>query len=132
MTGAADDLLVRTADALRVFTQVDTADDGSLRFDYAGALCSLNAMTLTDGLDVVSLTCVLAWDRPASAALHKRVAARNDELQFGTVVAFTRGRTVDVVLRYAFPASGLDDTALTTMLLLVLSGAETAREGLVP
>jgi hypothetical protein len=91
-------------------------NDGSLRFDFQGALCSLSAFTLTPGLDVLSLTCVLAWDRPLKPQLHKRVA---DKL-------------ADVILRYTFPAAGLDDMALTTMLLLVLGGAGEARKGLLP
>jgi hypothetical protein len=35
-------------------------------------------------------------------------------------------------LRYTFPASGLDDEAMLTMLILVLAGVEKAREGLLP
>ena len=38
----------------------------------------------------------------------------------------------DVVLRYTFPAGGLDDDALTTMLALVLTGVESSRRGLLP
>ncbi|MFT7025649.1 MAG: hypothetical protein ACJA07_004778, partial [Rhodococcus sp. (in: high G+C Gram-positive bacteria)] len=38
----------------------------------------------------------------------------------------------DVLLRYIFPASGLDDEALMTMLVLVLGGVEKARENLLP
>ena len=37
-----------------------------------------------------------------------------------------------MVLRYTFPAAGLDDGALTTMLALVLAGVESSRQGLVP
>jgi hypothetical protein len=110
--------------------RVDT--DGSLRFDFQGALCSLSAFTLTPGLDVLSLTCVLAWDRPLKPQLHKRVAERNAALQFGSIAVMTRGKLADVVLRYTFPAAGLDDQALTTMLLLVLGGAGEARQGLLP
>lgn len=106
-------------------------NDGSLRFDYEGALCSLDAVTLAPGLDVLTLTCVLAWDRPLKPALHKRVAERNATLQFGSIVVVSREKLADVVLRYTFPAVGLDDGALGTMLLLVLSGAGKARQGLV-
>jgi len=41
-------------------------------------------------------------------------------------------KSADVLLRYTFPASGLDDEALMTMLVLVLGGVEKAREGLLP
>ncbi|ONM48730.1 hypothetical protein B0T44_03010 [Nocardia donostiensis] len=107
-------------------------NDGSLRFDYQGALCSLGAMTLTPGLDVLTLTCVLAWDRPLKPQLHKRVAERNNSLQFGSITVIGHGKLADVILRYTFPAAGLDDQALATMLLLVLSGAGQARRGLLP
>ncbi|MEU1526316.1 hypothetical protein ACIBEK_11240 [Nocardia fusca] len=107
-------------------------NDGSLRFDFQGALCSLSAFTLTPGLDVLSLTCVLAWDRPLKPQLHKRVAERNASLQFGSIALIAHDKLADVILRYTFPAAGLDDMALTTMLLLVLGGAGEARKGLLP
>ncbi|MFC8383495.1 YbjN domain-containing protein [Nocardia sp. NPDC056952] len=105
--------------------------DGSLGFEYDGALCSIRAVTLAPGLTVLSLTSVLAWDRPLKTALHKRVAERNNEIQFGSVTLIARGQLGDVILRYTFPAEGLDDGALTTMLLLALSGASRARQGLL-
>lgn len=107
-------------------------NDGSLRFDYEGVLCSASAFTLTPGLDVLSLTCVLAWDRPLKPQLHKRVAERNAALQFGSIAVIAHDKLADVILRYTFPAAGLDDQALTTMLLLVLGGAGEARKGLLP
>lgn len=131
-TDGANALQERAAKALEHFVTVDIAADGSLGFEYAGALCSLSAMTLSAGLDVLSMTCVLAWDRPVSAGLHKKVAERNSSVQFGSIATFSHGRLVDVILRYTFPAAGLDDEALTTMLLLALSGADTARQGLLP
>ncbi|MET8776364.1 hypothetical protein AB0H49_16010 [Nocardia sp. NPDC050713] len=106
--------------------------EGSLGFQYEGALCSLRAVTLAPGLDVLSTTCVLAWDRPLKPQLHKRVAERNNNLQFGSLTVIGRDKLADVILRYTFPAAGLDDQALTTMLLLVLSGAGRARQGLLP
>ncbi|MEV0948405.1 hypothetical protein [Rhodococcus sp. NPDC049939] len=125
-------LLERTANALANFTTVDRSDGDSLSFEYAGALCSISAMTLTEGLDVLSMTCVLAWDRPVSPSLHKKAAERNSALQFGSIAVFGHGRLADVILRYTFPAGGLGDEALTTMLLLVLGGADTSRQGLLP
>ncbi|MFM1728534.1 hypothetical protein ABI214_23965 [Prescottella soli] len=121
---------VRTRAALEGFAAVDADDDGSLRFEYGGALCSLRAVTLADGLDVLSLTGVLAWDRTLKPALHKRVAERNAQAQFGTISVIAHGKLADVVLRYTFPATGLADAPLATMLLLVLSGVEEARKGL--
>lgn len=128
---AAEALQERVRAALAGFVAVTADDDGSLRFEYGGALCSLRAVTLADGLDVLSLTGVLAWDRTLKPTLHKRVAERNAQAQFGSISVITRGKLADVVLRYTFPATNLDDAPLTTMLLLVLSGIEDARQGLL-
>ncbi|MGW0041077.1 hypothetical protein [Rhodococcus sp. NPDC003348] len=122
----------RARDTLAHFVTVTETDDGSLGFEYAGALCSLRAVALAPGLEVLALTAVLAWDRPVSTTLHRRVADKNAALQFGLVSVITRGRFADVILRYTFPAAGLTDEALTTMLLLVLSGVDDSRQGLLP
>ncbi len=129
---SAEELQARAGAMLARLVNVTVADDGSLGFEYGGALCSLRGVNLSEGLDVLSLTCVLAWDRPLRAPLNKRVADRNDALQFGTIGVVGHGKLADIILRYTFPASGLSDEALTTMLLLVLSGAERSRKGLVP
>ncbi|WP_181698392.1 hypothetical protein [Nocardia sp. GTS18] len=126
------DLQARTGACLQmqdVDVRVDA--DGSLGFEYDGALSSIRAVTLAPGLTVLSMTCVLAWDRPLKPQLHKRVAERNAEIQFGSVTLISRGKLADIILRYTFPAEGLDDQALTTMLLLTLSGASKARQGLL-
>lgn len=128
----AELLQLRAQEALANFVEIRVGDDGSLGFEYAGALCSLRAVTLAPGLDVLSVTCVLAWDRLSKPALHKRVADRNAQLQFGSISVIGHNRLVDVILRYTFPAAGLENEALTTMLLLVLSGADQARQGLLP
>ncbi len=67
--------------ALGQFADVSVGDDGSLGFSYAGALCSLRAVALSPGLEVLALTAVLAWDRPSSGTLRARVAVRNSESQ---------------------------------------------------
>lgn len=118
--------------ALSQFATVVVGEEGSLGFDYAGALCSLRSVALSPGLEVLSLTAVLAWDRPLKPALHKKVADRNADSQFGSISVNTHDKQADVLLRYTFPASGLDDEALMTMLVLVLGGVEKAREGLLP
>ena len=118
--------------ALSQFATVAVGEEGSLGFDYAGALCSLRSLELSPGLEVLSLTAVLAWDRPLKASLHKKVADRNAESQFGSISINVHEKMADVLLRYIFPASGLDDEALMTMLGLVLGGVEKARENLLP
>jgi hypothetical protein len=127
------DLQARAGACLSLYdVDVRVDPEGSLGFEYEGALCSLRAVTLAPGLDVLTLTCVLAWDRPLKPQLHKRVAERNSQIQFGSVTLINRGTLADVILRYTFPAAGLEDQPLATMLLLVLSGAGKARQGLLP
>nr|WP_232851086.1 hypothetical protein [Nocardia acididurans] len=124
-------MLTRAA-AVLIRYEVDVrVEDGALGFEFEGGLCSLRAVTLTPGLDVLTLTCVLAWDRTLKPQLHKRVAERNASLQFGSITVIAHDKLADVVLRYTFPAAGLSDDALTAMLLLVLSGAGEARKGLL-
>ncbi|MGW4533866.1 hypothetical protein ACWEOI_23250 [Nocardia sp. NPDC004340] len=107
-------------------------EEGALGFEYEGALCSLRGVNLSPGLDVLALMCILAWDRPVKPQLHKRVAERNAALQFGTLTVVSRDKLADVILRYTFPAAGLEDEPLATLLLLTLSGAGRARQGLLP
>ncbi|GAB2691983.1 hypothetical protein [Nocardia thraciensis] len=128
----AQELQVRAGACLAQYDIPVRIEDGGFGFEYEGALCSLRGVNLSPGLDVLTLTCVLAWDRPLKPQLHKRVADRNSALQFGSITIFSHEKLADVILRYTFPAAGLDDEALTTMLLLVLSGAGRARQGLVP
>ncbi|WP_067891019.1 hypothetical protein [Nocardia vaccinii] len=127
------DLEARAGACLAHYGSVDVrVEEKALGFEYEGALCSLRAVNLAPGLDVLTLTAVLAWDRPLKAQLHKRVAERNNALQFGSLTVIGHEKLADVILRYTFPAAGLGDEALATMLLLVLSGASRARQGLVP
>lgn len=132
MSDATDELQARAGACLERYDVAVRVEDGGLGFEYEGALCSLRAVNLAPGLDVLTLTCVLAWDRPLKPQLHKRVADRNAELQFGSITIIGHLKQADVILRYTFPAAGLDDEALATMLLLVLSGAGRARQGLLP
>ncbi|MEE2033532.1 hypothetical protein [Rhodococcus chondri] len=120
----------RIGTALAPFVDVRTPTtdgDDALGFDYGAVPFALQVVTLTDGLDVVSLTGVLAWDLPLGDIVRARVASAADALQFGSVHLIERDAEADVVLRYSFPATGLEDSALTTMLLLVLDGAASAR-----
>lgn len=105
-----------------------TNGDDALGFDYGAVPFALQVVTLTEGLDVVSLTGILAWDLPLADAVRTRVAAAAEALQFGSVHLIERESEVDILIRYSFPATGLEDSALTTMLLLVLDGAAEARE----
>ncbi|MEV6769964.1 hypothetical protein AB0N05_15190 [Nocardia sp. NPDC051030] len=129
---SAEELQARAGACLTRYDVAVRVEDTGLGFEFDGALCSLRAVNLAPGLDVLTLTCVLAWDRPMKPQLHKRVAERNAALQFGSITVINQDKLADVMLRYTFPAAGLDDEALATMLLLVLSGAGRARQGLLP
>ncbi|MGX6513076.1 hypothetical protein [Rhodococcus sp. SJ-2] len=120
----------RIAGLLAPFVDLRTSEpngDDALGFDYGAVPFAAQVVTLTDGLDVVSLTGVLGWDLPLGDDVRARVATAADAVQFGSVHLIERDAEADVVLRYSFPITGLEDTALTTMLLLVLDGAASAR-----
>ena len=90
----------------------------------------MQGVELVEGLAVLSLTCVVAWD-VADPDTPRRVAERAGQGLFGTlgVVAGERGH--DVTLRYAFPAEGLAAGPLGTLLMLVVSTAAQVRTELV-
>ncbi|MFZ3393487.1 hypothetical protein TVH25_09475 [Rhodococcus sp. 7Tela_A2] len=123
----------RISAALTPFVQLRTPGaedngDGSFGFDYGAVPFALQVVTLTEGLDVVSLTGVLAWDLPLGDEVRNRVATAAEALQFGSIHVIERESVADVIVRYSFPATGLEDSPLTTMLLLVLDGVAEARE----
>ena len=76
-------------------------------------------------------TQVLAWDLPCNAGLRKSVAAHANTTMLGTVALVERPRKrADVMLRYNFPAAGLSESALRTLVLLVLDTGAGVRRGL--
>jgi hypothetical protein len=117
------------ADILAAVVPVETGDDGALIVRYDHTVASLRTVTIADGLEMISLTQVLAWDLPVNADLRKRVAAQADTTNLGTVGLLEQpGKRADVMLRYNFPSGGLADHALQTLVLMVLAGgAEVAR-----
>ncbi|GAB2926269.1 hypothetical protein GCM10027047_24170 [Rhodococcus aerolatus] len=121
------ELLEATRAALDGYVDVTADDDGALTFLHAEVPCVVQAVELADGLVVLSITCVLAWDLPAGPALDRAVALAGAATQFGGVSLGERGVLADVTLRYAFPAAGLARGALATLLLLVVSSASRAR-----
>jgi hypothetical protein len=121
------DLLVAARTALDGYVEVSVDDDGALTFLHADVPCVVQAVELSAGLVVLSVTCVLAWDLPAGPALDRAVALAGAAAQFGGVSLGERGALADVTLRHAFPAAGLERTALATLLLLVVSSASRAR-----
>jgi hypothetical protein len=114
---------------------VEEESDGALMVRYGGTLASLRVVTVTEDLDLVSLTQVLAWDLPLTKKVRDRVAEQAHSILLGSVALVEKvsettakrnsGKTADVSLRYNFPGGGLTDDALRTLILMVLDkGAE--------
>jgi hypothetical protein len=122
---------VALADVLAQVISVQIEDDGALTMLYQGTVASLREVAIADGLTLVSLTQVLAWDLPCSAALRERVAAQTNKTMLGTVAMSEQPESrVDVMLRYNFPVDGLQDQALQTLVLMVLDGGVEVRRAL--
>ncbi len=84
-------------------------------------------MQLADGLTVLSLSCVVAWDLPQEDQLAQSAAERAGQGLFGTLGVVRTETGMDVTLRYAFPAQGMDAAPLGTLLMLVVSTASQLR-----
>ncbi|MEJ3652603.1 hypothetical protein WEH80_06435 [Actinomycetes bacterium KLBMP 9759] len=113
--------------ALERYHDVAVDDDGALTFAHGGVLCVVQGMELEEGLPVLNLTCVVAWDLPSASDVPTRVAMGAGEGLFGTPRVIRGEKGWDVTLRYAFPAVGLDDKAMGTLLMLVVSSASSMR-----
>ena len=107
---------------------VESDDDGSVTVAFEGTFASLRPVAIADDLAMVSLNQMLAWDLRHDDRLRKLVAALAHKTTLGTVTLVDRGRQADVLLRYNFPSGGLSDSALQTLVMLVLTaGAEVRR-----
>ena len=125
------DLLTKARVALEHFHDVHVDDDGALTFRHVDVPCAVQAMQLAEGLTVLSLTCVVAWDLPDDPQLASSAAQRAGEGLFGTLGVVHTERGMDVTLRYAFPADGIGESALGTLLMLVVSTASQLRTELI-
>lgn len=120
------DRLAAIAEALLTATR---EDDGALTVHHDGTFASLRVVSLGEGLDMVSLNQVLAWDLPLDDELRATVSEHTRGTLLGTVSLAEKDDTsADVLLRYNFPGSGLSDEALGTLIMMVLStGADVRR-----
>lgn len=125
------DLLSKARAALELYHEVHVDDDGALTFRHGDVPCAVQAMQLAEGLIVLSLTCVIAWDLPDDPALAASAAERAGQGLFGTLGVIHTDTGMDVTLRYVFPAHGLDVPPLGTLLLLVISTASQLRAELM-
>lgn len=124
-------LLTKAREALELYQEVFVDDDGALTFRHAEVPCAVQAIQLAEGLNVLSLTCVVAWDLPDDPVTAATAAERGGEALFGTVGVVHTDQGIDVTLRYTFPAEGLDTSALGTLFMLVVSGASQLRADLL-
>jgi hypothetical protein len=124
-------MLDTAKEALERFHEVRVDDDGALSFRHGEVPCALQGVELSEGLLVLSLTCVVAWDLPADSDIPLRLAERAGQGLFGTLGAIRTDRGWDVTLRYVFPAAGLGIEAMGTLLMLVVSNASTLRTELL-
>jgi len=135
-------LQAQLASILRDVLPVEEEPDGGLTVRHEGTFASLRVVNIVEGLDLVSLTQILAWDLLLTKKISDQVAKHARETNFGSVTVVEKAgeqaaprnsgksaskspvKTVDVILRYNFPGAGLTDDALRTLILLVLdSGA---------
>ncbi|SOX54995.1 hypothetical protein MAAFP003_3677 [Mycobacterium ahvazicum] len=132
----------RLGSILRDVLTVENEPDGGLTVHHDGTFASLRVVNIAEGLDLVSLTQVVAWDLPLTKKLGDQVAKQAHNSNFGNVTVVEKvsdkaaqrnsgegaAKTADVMLRYNFPGAGLADDALRTLILLVLdSGAQMRR-----
>jgi hypothetical protein len=120
------------ADVLAPVMPVEVEDDGAITIRHDGTFASLRTVEIAEGLELVSLNQLLAWDLPCNDNLRKCVAALAQVTALGTVTMIERaGGAADVMLRYNFPAGGLDAAALQTLVGVVLAGGSEARRALL-
>ena len=113
--------------ALENYYDVTVDEDGALTFAHGGVVCAVQGVELEEGLPVLNITCVVAWDLPLESDVPTRVALGAGEGLFGTPRVIRGEHGWDVTLRYAFPATGLDEKAMGTLLMLVVGSASGLR-----
>ncbi|HEY9417681.1 MAG TPA: hypothetical protein VIQ30_23220 [Pseudonocardia sp.] len=120
-------LLAVAKKALERFHDVREDDDGTLSFAHGGIIAFVQGATLEEGLDVLNLNCVVAWDLPFDTDVPTRVVLGAGDGLFGTPRVVRGEHGWDVTLRYAFPGAGLSVEAMGTLLMLVVSSASNLR-----
>jgi hypothetical protein len=135
----------RLATVLEEILPVQREEDGALTVHHDETFASLRTVMIAEDLELVSLTQILAWDLPLDAKLRAKVADHAHNTLLGTVSLATKSghneiaagakrnskKAADVLLRYNFPAVGLTDDALRTLILMVLATGSDVRRALV-
>jgi hypothetical protein len=139
------DLEERLAAILAEILPVQREDDGAVTVHHDGTFASLRVVAIAEDLELVSLTQVLAWDLPLDAKLRAKVADHAHNTLLGTVSLAAKSghaqiaagskrnskKAADVLLRYNFPAAGLTDDALRTLIMMVLATGADVRRALI-
>jgi hypothetical protein len=135
----------RLASILGDVLPLEEEPDGAVTVRHDGTIASLRVVNIAEGLDLVSLTQILAWDLPLTNKVSEQVAAQARDSNFGSVSLIEKlnekavqrnsgkgaSKTADVMLRYNFPGGGLTDEALRTLILLVLDTGAGIRRTLM-
>jgi len=129
----------RVAAVLSEILPIQHEDDGAVTVHHDDTFASLRVVTIAEDLDMVSLTQILAWDLPLDAKLRAKVSKHAHDTLLGTVSLIEKSegakgnskKVADVLLRYNFPAAGLTDDALRTLILMVLATGGDVRRALV-
>ena len=118
----------RLRDVLDSVVPVTEEDDGALTVQHDGTLASLRVVSVAEGLELISLSQILAWDVPLDRRIRAKIAEQARNTMLGTITLIEKKRIGEVLLRYNFPGAGLTDDALCTLILMVLStGADVRR-----
>ena len=139
------DLSDRLAAVLGEILPLTREDDGAITVHHDETFASLRVVEIAEGLELVSLNQILAWDLPLDAKLRATVADHAHNTLLGTVSLAAKSghkevaagakrnskKVADVLLRYNFPAAGLTDDALRTLILMVLSTGSDVRRDLI-
>ena len=124
----------RLRTALDGVLAVEEEDDGALTVHHEHTFASLRVVSIADDLELISLTQILAWDLQLDNEIRAKVAKLAHDTVLGTVSFAEQvagGDVADVTLRYNFPAAGLTDEALQTLILMVLGAGADVRAELV-
>lgn len=120
----------RIAALVGEFGEIVTVDADSVVVQVGSTRASIRALELAAGLEVLTVTQLVALDLPNTDALRDDVESCDAQLSFGALRrSDPEGVTTDVLQYYTFPAGSLDDMPLLTVLHMVLSaGADAAQQ----
>lgn len=123
------DMLDRVVTLLGEIGEVTTRDDVSAVVAVGATRASLRLLRLAEGLDVLTLTQLVAVNLPNTDELRDDVEKNAADLSFGSLRrSDPDGVTTDVLLYYTFPVGEIGDLPLLTVLHLVLgAGADIAQ-----